>query len=254
MFTLLKQEAMKAWKQNRVYIWAILVFLVPIIIIPLFIPANTQSVAYGSFGGSGIIISVAGAVLPALTFSQEFTFGTIRPLLSRQYSRLQIFISKLITVLAEYILLIAIAFAGTMLGRQIYIGMHGSSQTSINFGDFFFAMLMEVVGGVFLIGVVILVSNIAKSSAAAISLGIVMSVATPILAAITTYLVKFWDGFKWNPLTILQGVQTYDNSAATKLDLHDYFGTGMWVVFLVYAVYLVLLYGIAFSIFNRRSV
>ncbi|USS91490.1 ABC transporter permease subunit [Fructobacillus americanaquae] len=262
MFTLLKQEAMKAWKQNRVYIWAIIAFVLPIITLTSFVPMASQASAYGALGGSSIIITIGMLVLTALSFTQEFTFGTIRPLLSRQYSRLQIFLAKIITVIVEYFLLIVFSLAGTAIGRLIFRAMHdGATEkiyttyyTSLDWKSFLFALLMSFVGSLFLMAIVLLVSNIAKSSAAAISLGIVMSVATSILSAVTSSLIQLWAPLKWNPLTVQNVVSYYSGTSDFNKSIQSYFGAGAWVLFVVYGAYVLVMYALAYWVFNRRSV
>lgn len=254
MFTLLKQETMKAWKQNRVYIWATIIFVLPMITLPFVLSASTQAAGFAEFGGSSIVLSIFITVIAALTFSQEFTFGTIRPLLSRQYSRLQVFISKLLIILIQAVLMTLIAFVGSFIGRQIFIWMHGKTGTSIDFGQFFYAQGISFLVTLFFIAIVLLIASVAKSAAAAISLGIVMSMVTSIISTISIYLVQFWSGLKWNPFTILEAVRSYDGTFLSKLQYQAYFGTDPWVIFTVYGVYLVLIYGLAYWIFNRRSV
>lgn len=254
MITLLKQEWMKAVKQNRFYIWALIAFIMPIVVLNWLIPAEQQTIGYYTFGGASIVVAIAGSVIAALTFTQEFSYGTIRPLLSRQYSRLEIFISKIIMIVVEYVLVLASAIIGMLAGRLLFQTMHGTSGTTIDWQPFFFAQFMDVVMTLFFFAIVILVSNLAKSSAAAVSLGIVLSIATSIIATITTYLVRFWEPLKWNPLTVQAALAQFDGSKLMNLQLKMYFGADVWVVWLVFVGYLAAIYAVTFLIFQRRSV
>ncbi|MCO0832134.1 ABC transporter permease [Fructobacillus sp. W13] len=255
MITLLKQEWMKAVKQNRFYIWAIIAFLLPIGVLTWFVPAEQQSLGYSALGGAGIIIAIAGSVFAALTFTQEFGYGTIRPLLSRQYSRLEIFISKVVIILVEYVITLLAGILGMLAGRFVFITLNGSHFTEIDWQPFLFAQVMDVLMMLFFFAVVLLVSNLAKSSAAAVSIGVVLSIATPIISSITTFLVRFWEPLKWNPLTVQSMLSSaFDGRSATNLFIKNYFGADVWVVWLVYAIYLILIYVGTFAIFQRRSV
>lgn len=254
MITLLKQEWMKAVKQNRFYVWAIISFLLPVVTLIWFIPAESQTLGYAALGGAGIVVAIAASVLSALTFTQEFNFGTIRPLLSRQYSRLQIFISKIVMIVIEYVIVLASAVLGTLAGRLIFQTLNGTTGTEIDWQPFLFHQVMDVVMTLFFFAIVILVSNLVKSSAAAVSLGIVLSIATSIIAAITTSLVQFWEPLKWNPLTVESFLSQFDGTSAVNFALHMYFGADVWVIWVVYVGYLVLLYLLTFLIFQRRSV
>lgn len=254
MITLLKQEWMKAVKQNRFYIWALLAFIMPIAVLNTLIPAEQQFYAYYYFGGASIIVAIAGSVIAALTFTQEFGYGTIRPLLSRQYSRFEIFISKIVMIIVEYVLVLASAILGTLAGRAIFQMMHGTTGTDIDWQTFFFAQFMDVVMTLFFFAIVLLVSNLAKSSAAAVSIGIVLSVATSVITAITTYLVRFWEPFKWNPFTVQALLSQFNGSKMMNFQLKMYFGADVWVIWLVYIAYLLVIYALTFMILQRRSV
>ncbi|MBS9336874.1 ABC transporter permease [Fructobacillus parabroussonetiae] len=254
MHTLLKQEWMKAVKQNRFYVWALIAFILPIIVLTTLVPTDQQLVGYYSLGGAGIVVAIAASVISALTFTQEFNYGTIRPLLSRQYSRLEIFVSKIIMIVFEYILVLTSAVLGTLAGRLIFQMINGSTGTSIDWQPFLFNQVMDVIMTLFFFAIVLLVSNLVKSTAAAVSIGIVLSVATSIIAAITTFLVQFWEPLRWNPLTVEAFLSQFNGRQVQNEYMMNFFGTDVWVVWAVYIFYLVVLYLFTYLIFQRRSV
>ncbi|MDF7637548.1 ABC transporter permease subunit [Leuconostocaceae bacterium ESL0958] len=254
MLTLLKQEAMKAHKQNRVWIWALLTFLIPVIVLPTFVKEASQPDAYLAYGGASIVISVAAIVLGALTFTQEFTFGTIRPLLSRQYSRLQVFLAKLMTVFLEFIVIEAAAIVGMLVGRGLYIATKGSENTNLDWHSLWVGVGSDIVAAVYTIALVILISNIAKSSGAAIALGIVVSVGNGLLSSLSSILVAFWSPLKWNPFNLYQSVLAYDGSKVADTIVRADYGTDAWVIWVVLLGYIVVMYWLSYFIFNRRSV
>ncbi|MBS9335139.1 ABC transporter permease [Fructobacillus sp. M1-13] len=254
MLTLIKQEWMKALKQNRFYVWAIIAFLMPIVTLVWFIPAETQTIGYMALGGAKIVVAIAGSVIAALTFTQEFSYGTIRPLLSRQYSRFFIFLSKIIMIVCEYVIVLLSAIFGTLIGRFIFQMLNGKNGTEIDWQPFFFSQVMDVLMTLFFFAVVLLVANMVKSSAAAVSLGIVMSVATSIIAALTTFLVQFFEPLKWNPFTVESLLANFDGTTAHNQALELYFGANISIIWVVYLLYLAAIYALTFLIFQRRSV
>ena len=104
----MKQEYYKAFKQNRLYIWLALSFLFPLAVMGIFKTQRSGEVVV-NFGQATLYIVFAGIIITALSVSQEFGFGTIRPLLSRRFSRGQIFASKLLLNLSVYLALFVTA-------------------------------------------------------------------------------------------------------------------------------------------------
>lgn len=245
---------MKAVKQNRFYIWAILAFVTPIVVLTWLVPADSQQAGYYSLGGAGLIVAISASVISALTFTQEFNYGTIRPLLSRQYSRLQVFVAKIIMIVFEYVLVLTSAVLGTLAGRLIFQMTNGTTETEIQWQPFLFNQVMDVIMTLFFFAIVLMVSNLVKSTAAAVSIGIVLSVATSIIAAITTFLVQFWEPLRWNPLTVEAFLSQFNGQKVQNEYMMNYFGTDVWVVWAVYIFYLVVIYVLTYLIFRRRSV
>lgn len=255
MITLLKQEWMKAVKQNRFYIWALIAFILPIVVLVWMVPAEHQVEGYSILGGAGIVVAFAGSVIAALAFTQEFSYGTIRPLLSRQYSRLEIFISKIVMIVVQYVLILVSAVLGTLAGCGIFQMMHGHNGTSMDWKLFIFAQFMDVIMTLFFFAIVLLVSNLVKSSAAAVSVGIILSIATSVVTAIMNTIVGLWEPFKWNPFTVESMLAQYFNGREIgNLQLKVAFGVDVWVIWLVYVAYLLVIYALTFVIFQRRSV
>ena len=59
---------------------------------------------------------------------------------------------------------------------------------------------------IFVAALVLMVTNMVKSSGAAIGLGIVMIVATPIISVISLKLIDLAPILKWNPFNIYLGI------------------------------------------------
>ena len=254
MLTLMKQEYYKAFKQNRLYIWLVLSFLFPLAVMGIFKTQRTGEVV-ANFGQATVYIVFAGIIITALSVSQEFGFGTIRPLLSRRFSRGQIFASKLLLNLSVYLALFVTAFLGTMLAKVIFVPKV-NLQAKLNemgtgwqvMGQTFVITMLQMV---FIAALVLLITNLVKSSGAAIGLGVVMIVGTPILTSLSALLIEMAPVMKWNPFNIYLGIAMLElPKTAFKALVHLPQTTVIWV----YMVDIVLMYGAAYWIFKKRSV
>ncbi|CAH1855786.1 ABC transporter permease [Convivina praedatoris] len=254
MLTLLKQEFLKSWKQNRIYIWLLIAFIVPIAMIKI----NPTPVELLSFGGGSAVAYIGAIVMSALIFTQEFSFGTIRPLLSRSYSRGAVFLSKVIYYIAAYLVMLLVAFIATMIGKLIFANDIPAATMKLVWPAMGTYVVSSILDMAFVTALVLLVSNIVKSSGAAIGLGVLMMVGTSVLGALSSYLVSLWEPLKWNPLQLEQLINYYGRSGADLKTLNmisqQAFKTDMWVPLLVFGLYLLVIYVIAYLIFKRRSV
>ena len=254
MLTLMKQEYYKAFKQNRLYIWLALSFLFPLAVMAIFKTQRSGEVVV-NFGQATLYIVFAGIIITALSVSQEFGFGTIRPLLSRRFSRGQIFASKLLLNLSVYLALFVTAFLGTMLAKVIFVPKV-NLQAKLNdmgtgwqvMGQTFVITMLQII---FIAALVLLITNLVKSSGAAIGLGVVMIVGTPILTSLSALLIEMAPIMKWNPFNIYLGIAMLElPKTAFKALVHLSQTTVLWV----YLLDIVLMYGVAYWIFKKRSV
>ncbi|KGB50955.1 ABC transporter permease [Leuconostoc mesenteroides P45] len=255
MLILIKQEYYKAFKQNKLYIWLILSFLFPIVIIGIFKSQRT-SASVINLGQALLYVQMAGIILTALSVSQEFGFGTIRPLLSRRFSRGSVFVSKLLLNFSVYIGLFVMAFIGTMLAVALFIpeydfskqlGYTGNSWQTMGIG-----MIDTAIQIVFVAALVLMVTNLVKNSATAIGLGVVMIVALPLIGVISVNLVNLAPFFKWNPFNIYLGMSNIGQLSPQLMK--QAMNISQKCLIVVYLLYISLMYGIAYFIFKKRSV
>lgn len=254
MLTLMKQEYYKAFKQNRLYSWLALSFLFPLAVMTIFKTQRSGEVVV-NFGQATLYIVFAGIIITALSVSQEFDFGTIRPLLSRRFSRGQIFASKLLLNLSVYLALFVTAFLGTMLAKVIFVPKFNLNAKMATLGRGWEVMgqtfLITMLQMVFIAALVLLITNLVKSSGAAIGLGVAMIVGTPILTSLSALLIEMAPIMKWNPFNIYLGIAMLELPKTAFKDLvHLSQTTVLWV----YLLDIVLMYGVAYWIFKKRSV
>lgn len=101
---------------------------------------------------------------------------------------------------------------------------------------------------IFVAALVLMITNLVKSSGAAIGLGVVMIVATPILSAISLKLIDLAPFLKWNPFNIYLGMSNIGMLSPNILKQAMHISQNELIV--AYLIYIALMYGIAYLIFK----
>ncbi|WEV54393.1 ABC transporter permease [Leuconostocaceae bacterium ESL0723] len=254
MITLLKQEYMKLWKQDRGYYYLAFAFVLPFVM--FWLDQSVNQIA--DLGGGVSFANVLMSILAAVIITQEFALGTIRPLLSRRFSRGMIFTAKVLTVLTVFFVIALVSLLASMIAVPIFV----HHWQNLNWGNIIQLFLINFWGNfgenLFAAALIIMVANIAKSSSVAIVFVVLMTIGLAILDALSDYLIKIWSPLKWNPISVFNVFGTMVNpdyrvsnwSSVTEKAL----GASPLVLGLVYSLYVVLMYLIAYAIFRRRSV
>ncbi|MDF7627056.1 ABC transporter permease [Leuconostocaceae bacterium ESL0723] len=258
MLTLMKQEYFKVFKQNHLHWWLLVTFAFPIFIIGCF-PIERMQTGILNLGQGIIIVNFLGIIMTALIASQEFSYGTIRPLLSRRFNRLQVFISKILLIISVYVLLFLADFLGTMVAKLFFAPSFDFSRQYGDPNGNGWVVIYRTVGETFLqmlfiAGLVLLVVNLVKSSGAAIALGVVMVYGVPVLTALSTFLLGQLPWLKWGPLQIFLGIQNIGRLGPQPDILYQALGLTLEQLVSTYVAYIVIIYTLAYYIFRKRSV
>lgn len=257
MGTLIKQEAYKLTHKKGT--WFALLFMVLVQIgfagirlkYPKFMPLNTLA-ASDFIGGSLVLfIMIASA---ATMIAMEFQYGTIKQLLYRQYYRSQVFISKLIVLVLQLVVLQAIASAVTFLLTTLLFPKFDwqqkitAEQTLLH--QYGVGLLGHLLVTLMLLSVVVLLATWFKTNAAAIATGFIGYFVIQVAGGFIIALIQKWEWLKWNPFTmLLVGSQMTDPK--TYADL-THLSTNLMV--LCTLGYTVVFTVIAYLSFRRRSV
>ncbi|CAH1857240.1 ABC transporter permease [Convivina intestini] len=258
MLTLVKQEYFKAFKQNRMHIWLLAMFLFPILILGCF-PDQRMETGILNLGQGLLLVNLLGIILTALFTSQEFTYGTIRPLLSRRFNRAAIFISKIIVIWSSFIGLFLADFLGTMMGKALFAPQFNMN---LQYGDPTgngWEVIFKTVGEtmlqmIFIAGLVLLVVNLVKTSGAAVALGVVMVYGVPALTALSSFLIQQVPILKWGPLQVFLGIQNIGRLGGQPDLMYQALGLTVSQLVTAYCLYTLAIYAGAYWIFQRRNV
>ena len=249
MGTLIKQECFKLCKKKSTFIIPIIIILLMVVqaIISknyddVFSPQSSIESAFSGFSWFIFLLIIQASTI----ISMEFYHGTIKNLLYRKYTRTNIIISKIITLVIFSLLYFIISIVVGFILWAIFFNDINLLESKGDELSLLSKMLLTGLGtyvGTWLVlSVTLLISCAMKSPGVSIAVGIVFYFATSILSGILTIIVDKWEWLKWNPISMMNiMVQIVDKSMKkfTKLELHELFiGNIIYIIiFLILVVF-----------------
>ena len=249
MGTLIKQECFKLCKKKSTFIIPIIIILLMVVqaIISknyddVFSPQSSIESAFSGFSWFIFLLIIQASTI----ISMEFYHGTIKNLLYRKYTRTNIIISKIITLVIFSLLYFIISIVVGFILWAIFFNDINLIESKGDELSLLSKMLLTGLGtyvGTWLVlSVTLLISCAMKSPGVSIAVGIVFYFATSILSGILTIIVDKWEWLKWNPISMMNiMIQIVDKSMKkyTKLELHELFiGNIVYIViFLILVVF-----------------
>ncbi|MDH9060992.1 ABC transporter permease, partial [Staphylococcus epidermidis] len=210
MGTLIKQECFKLCKKKSTFIIPIIVILLMVVqaIISknyddVFSPQSSIESAFSGFSWFIFLLIIQASTI----ISMEFYHGTIKNLLYRKYTRTNIIISKIITLVIFSLLYFIISIIVGFILWAIFFNDINLLESKGDELSLLSKMLLTGLGtyvGTWLVlSVTLLISCAMKSPGVSIAVGIVFYFATSILSGILTIIVDKWEWLKWNPISMM---------------------------------------------------
>ena len=251
MGTLIKQECFKLCKKKSTFIIPIIIILLMVVqaIISknyddVFSPQSSIESAFSGFSWFIFLLIIQASTI----ISMEFYHGTIKNLLYRKYTRTNIIISKIITLVIFSLLYFIISIVVGFILWAIFFNDINLIESKGDELSLLSKMLLTGLGtyvGTWLVlSVTLLISCAMKSPGVSIAVGIVLYFATSILSGILTIVVDKWEWLKWNPISMMNiMIQIVDKSMKkyTKLELHELF-IGNIVYIIIFLILVVLVF------------
>ncbi len=251
MGTLIKQECFKLCKKKSTFIIRINILLLMVVqaIISknyddVFSPQSSIESAFSGFSWFIFLLIIQASTI----ISMEFYHGTIKNLLYRKYTRTNIIISKIITLVIFSLLYFIISIVVGFILWAIFFNDINLIESKGDELSLLSKMLLTGLGtyvGTWLVlSVTLLISCAMKSPGVSIAVGIVFYFATSILSGILTIIVDKWEWLKWNPISMMNiMIQIVDKSMKkyTKLELHELF-IGNIVYIIIFLILVVLVF------------
>ncbi|MHA8137577.1 ABC transporter permease [Lactobacillaceae bacterium Scapto_B20] len=249
MLTLLRQEAYKIAKGKTLWTIAIMLFVFQLLVAFASKQYHIMSGAefFTSNGESSLVVAVIMVVIASTIITNEFVNKTIKNLLSRQYSRLQVFMSKLITIAWIYVGIVIINFLYTLIFKMVFF--NSVSVTSAMIKSMVHSGIGTLVYLFLMTAFVVLISNIAKSSGGAIGIGVATIFASQLIAQLLALIIQKFSWFKYNPFNFFLVNRQYGNEGMK--DITQFSLNGMTIGALVYGL---IFFAIAYLIFKKRNI
>ncbi|MFD1125041.1 ABC transporter permease [Lentilactobacillus raoultii] len=257
MITLVRQEIFKLVHKKSTWATSVLLLIIMTVfaVVSQSHPSTFEpkSMFIEQFTGFNWVVLFMIAASSSI-ISMEFQYGTIKELLYRKYYRGEVLISKWITMVLYSIYFIALVFVYSLILK--FILFNNTFQLSETYGNkhsiLLTALYTSLSGFVALwliLSLVLLIANLFKSSAAAISVGIIGYFAINVVSSILTIIIKKWTWLKWNPLNMMNypnQVVSPDFKHLTLLSTNELLMGSL--------VYMVIFLAISYVVFKRRSV
>lgn len=257
MNILIKQELFKMYKKKSSIIFPIIIILLMILFAFLSkqYPNIFEKEMQFKSGFTGFSWVAFLMIVQASTIiTMEFSYGTIKNLLYRKYSRTQIIFSKFIALfLYSLTLFMGIVLFSFLLKIMFFNHLDVTHATHNNM-NLIQELMLNTVGnyiGLWLIlSITLLLSCIMKSPSLSITLGIVLYFALSIISSIMFMLIDKWEWLKWNPLNMLNiSVQLLDYKTFNPLTHLN--NTEM---FIGNFIYITLFLFLVSTVFKRKNI
>lgn len=253
MSILIKQELFKMYKKKSSFIFPSIIIILMIVFACLVkkYPDVLHPELQFKSGFSGFSWIVFLMIVQASTIiTMEFSYGTIKNLLYRKYSRIQIIISKFIALFIYSLILFVSIVLISLLLKLILFGKLDILSVPDNGMNLITELALNAVGnyiGMWLIlSIILLLSCIMKSPGLSIAIGIILYFALSVISGILFVLIDKFEWLKWNPLNMLNiSPQLLDNDSLSKLT--HLTNTELFVGNFIYIIIFLILVAITFK-------
>ncbi|USS90255.1 ABC transporter permease [Fructilactobacillus carniphilus] len=227
MKLLIKQELFKLFHQKSTY--AVLVLQLVLMLTTAEISnynphlITVKAVWLDNFNGSlwGFLVLI---YLSSTIFTQEFNYGTIKLLISKQFSRTTIYLSKLVTLLVFAGLLALISLSFSLL---LFSWLGNSAIPTADWNVFWLSNVAKFFTTGLISSLVLTVALGFKSTGLGTTVGIIVCFVSPLLANAMFGLVHSHPLLRYNPINVMNLNGQVINPAlqqVTLLSIPEYLG------------------------------
>lgn len=248
MLTLIRQELYKQI-HGKFYIgWGIVILAISLLSGYFYHSGSAALSATNSsarmFSNGLAMTLVAMIVFASSLLTSDFSNNTIKYLFARQFSRGQILISKLIITVLMFIYLVVVAFIAAGIGNILF-----NESRPFLWSDMFPYLIGMAFYLFLMVPIVLLISNIFKSNAVAIAIGLVFYFVSSVINVFLNILMDKFEWIKYNPLNFLNILKQYsihEYSQLSRLSLTQLeVGTIIWGIIIL---------AITYFVYNHRNV
>ncbi|WP_334351573.1 ABC transporter permease [Companilactobacillus sp. HBUAS56257] len=250
MITLIRQEFYKLCKQRSTQLFLIVLFAFQLFfaVISMKYPKfySPKDAFTSNYFASAPILFFMIAICSML-ITKERQFGTLRSLLYRKFSYVQVILSKIITLILFTISTVICSSVVSVIFKFIFANK--VDLTEKIWKNFLLTNLNDFLTLLFLISLVILLGTLVNSSNLALTIGIIGYFVLNVFNQLLFALVAKFEWLKWNPLNMMNlGAQIQTNS------YHQLTHLTMTQISVGYVVYVLVFLCLAVYSFRKKSV
>ncbi|MDT6951390.1 ABC transporter permease subunit [Companilactobacillus alimentarius] len=223
MRTLIRQESYKYIKQRGTQIFLIGLFIFQLLIVfcsQRYPKVISNKDAFLNNYLSDFLITFFFISISSTIISKERQFGTLRSLLYRNFSYIQIIISKIITMLI-FTIIIFLSSSVVSLGFK-FIFANKLDLTKAVWKAWLLTSLNNFLTLIFLMSLVILLGTLINNSNLALMTGLIGYFVINVFNQLLLGLISKFNWLKWNPLNMMnlgEQIQNHDLHQLTQLSL-----------------------------------
>ncbi|USB34025.1 DUF2705 family protein [Paenibacillus sp. YPG26] len=255
---LVQNENMKIYRRLRTWIMLALVVLLPVLF-GILIAVNNGTFgsnmdAWGAASNLSFIyflVSIFSVVIAADIVASEFTWGTIKLLLIRPWTRSKVLLSKLLAVLL-FAVAISVLFMIATIGITQLLFSSGSTAANIeqmNFGEYSLMMFYRFIDLVVITIFAFMISSVFRASGLAIGLSMFLLMANSILSAILNP-----SRYSWAKYLLFNNMDLSQYKMRESAGIAATNGMSLGFSATVLAVYVAVFLVVAWLVFTKRDV
>jgi ABC-2 type transport system permease protein len=259
-FGLILNENMKIYRRLSTWIMLGIIVVIPLAMSAVFYFASNTTAGTSNWSMMSIesslllpLITIFTVVKASESVAGEFTWGTIKLLLIRPWTRSAILLSKYISLLLFALFFAVVAFIVSLLVNMVFFGYTGSAEGIMSVvGHSPWAIMLMTYGLQFISLIVIvsfgfMMSSAFRSSGLAIGLSIFFLLSGSLISALFTLTDRAWVKYV---LFLHLDLQSYLRGGSPVPNQHTTLGFSIAVL----AVYVVIFNVISWTVFRKRDV
>ncbi len=248
MLYLIKQEMFKNYHKKSTFVSMIIqvLFMLSMAILSLKYSNvfNGKSLFMENYNAT-LWIVFALIFLASNIFLNEYKYGTIKLLISKEFSRTQIYFSKVIFVFIQSIILYLLAIVMTFIINFIFTRV---AITSADMKTFFINIICEFFSTWLIVSLCFLLASIFRSSGLSITISIILYFSASIAANLMFMLIASNKLLRFNPINMLNITNQADSSTYGHLTLLPMYAYFIWI-----PIYVIIFMLIGNYIFVQRN-
>lgn len=229
MLYLIKQEMFKNYHKKSTFVSMIIqvLFMLSMAILSLKYSNvfNSKSLFMENYNATLWIVFTL-IFLASNIFLNEYKYGTIKLLISKEFSRTQIYFSKVIFVFIQSVILYLLAIIMTFIINFIFTRV---AITSSDMKTFFTNIICEFFSTWLIVSLCFLLASVFRSSGLSITISIILYFSASIAANLMFMVIASNKLLRFNPINMLNIINQAGDASYSRLTLLPMYAYFIWI-------------------------